>query len=66
MAPLLILSLEYFVTPKREVRSAIPPLLGLWFWLPRHSVIAGSPSEGSEDMRIGMGIPPRTTWDSKR
>jgi hypothetical protein len=28
MAPLLILSLEYFATPKREVRSAIPPLLG--------------------------------------
>lgn len=28
MAPLLLLSLEYFATPKREVRSAIPPLLG--------------------------------------
>jgi protein O-mannosyl-transferase len=28
MAPLLLLSLEYFATPKRELRSAIPPLLG--------------------------------------
>jgi hypothetical protein len=28
MTPLLLLSLEYFTMPKREIRSAIPPLLG--------------------------------------
>jgi hypothetical protein len=31
MTPLLLLALEYFAAPKRDVRSAIPPLLGFVF-----------------------------------